>query len=114
MARLIDLDALLKACEEAQKSDPLADNRGWSDHFLNSAGEPSAEWWAIEDMIESQPIINAAPVVHGCWITKPPKYGYGKSRCSVCSVCGESGRKSWKFCPNCGARMDGGENGAGQ
>lgn len=24
-----------------------------------------------------------------------------------CSVCGEAGIKEWKFCPNCGARMEG-------
>lgn len=112
MARLIDRDALLKACEEAQKSDPQADNRGWSDHFLNSAGEPSAEWWAIEDMIESQPIINAAPVVHGRWV---------KIDVHVwkCSICGEEDCFAyiWRevkiqddlFCPHCGANMDGGE-----
>lgn len=104
MARLIDRDALLKACEESQKSDPQADNRGWSDHFLNSAGEPSAEWWAIEDMIESQPIINAVPVVHGRWMDR--KYGDQKE----CSECGEICCCQGNYCMKCGAMMDGGKD----
>lgn len=46
-----------------------------------------------------------APVVHGRWI-------YGRDlRC--CSLCGsEMGtRDGWSYCPNCGAKMDGGTNG---
>lgn len=60
--RLIDADALLLECQKRQETDPLADGRGWSDHFLNSAGEPSAEWWCIEDMVESAPTV-------GGWIS---------------------------------------------
>lgn len=31
--------------------------------------------------------------------------GYYSKPC-VCSNCGEDGRRSWKFCPNCGAKME--------
>lgn len=38
-------------------------------------------------------------VVHAHWID-----GY---RWQTCSKCRNKGKKSWKFCPNCGAKMDG-------
>lgn len=52
-----------------------------------------------------------APVVHGEWIDKgefyPPCHDY------KCSVCKKSERmaehKHFLFCPNCGAKMDGGK-----
>lgn len=60
--------------------------------------------WAIKAM-------NADPTKHGRWIKiVHPWY--------ECSECGErtavvnlNGEVVWKYCPNCGARMDGGENG---
>lgn len=61
--RLIDADALLAECKEAQKSDPNADGRGWANHFLNSGLEPSTEWYCVEDMIEYAPTVDAEPVV---------------------------------------------------
>lgn len=42
-------------------------------------------------------LVEYAPVVHGRW--KPG---------SVCSVCDMQALDWYKFCPNCGARMDGG------
>ena len=40
---------------------------------------------------------------HGHWID-----GY---RWQTCSKCRNKGKRSWNFCPHCGAKMDGGENG---
>lgn len=46
----------------------------------------------------------------GQWINK--KYRWIKSIsmwCSAayeCSVCGEAGIKDWRYCPNCGAKME--------
>lgn len=55
-------------------------------------------------------IIDVAPVVHGRWNSMD---GY-KMRV-VCSVCGwdvpEYG-KFYSYCPNCGAKMDGGDGDA--
>lgn len=52
--------------------------------------------------------INWRPVVHGEWIKPVDNF------CYQCSVCGEYSNnelpnKPWNFCPNCGARMDGGK-----
>ena len=60
--RLIDADALLNKCAECQKNDPLFEGRGWASHFINDAGEPSTEWYCVEDMIENTPTIDAIPV----------------------------------------------------
>ena len=39
-------------------------------------------------------------VVHGRWLE-------GKTL-EKCSICGKKGFPDWKYCPNCGAKMDGG------
>ena len=43
---------------------------------------------------------NMVEVVHGEWIE-------GKTL-EKCSICGKKGFPDWKYCPNCGAKMDGG------
>ena len=54
--------------------------------------------------IEAAPTIEAEPVKHGRWDEK--------KRFVECSACGERRMITHNFCPNCGAKMDGGtENG---
>lgn len=57
-------------------------------------------------VIRQMPTVDAVPVVHGRWNNMD---GY-KTR-KVCSECGwdvpEYG-KFYSYCPNCGAKMDGG------
>lgn len=55
-------------------------------------------------MIEKEDV---APVVHGKW--KPTEYPI-MSECEDCSKCGYRTvyGHGFKFCPNCGAKMDGG------
>jgi hypothetical protein len=67
MDDLISRAALLKECAECQKTDPRFEERGWASHFLNAAGEPSTEWYCVEDMIENAPTIDAIPVE---WLNK--------------------------------------------
>ncbi len=43
---------------------------------------------------------------HGYWIGKPLA-GYCTVRCSYCRVSFEGNSGRWKYCPNCGAKMDG-------
>ena len=53
-------------------------------------------------------IIDVATVVHGRWIEQE-KYTFGTMY--DCSICGDrilDNGHSWNYCPNCGARMDGG------
>ena len=67
------------------------------------------------DIIEDAPAADVAPVVHGRWIYK--------GEYAVCTECGGRSGTQYdgvepiplmtQFCPNCGAKMDGGaDNGA--
>lgn len=60
-------------------------------------------------MIKTAPPVDAAPVVHGRWITLWPNSGHSR-RPTKCSACGAWGRNQEKhkdnYCPSCGARMD--------
>ena len=52
---------------------------------------------------------DVAPVVHGRWIEQE-KYTFGVIY--DCSICGNrilDNGHSWNYCPNCGAKMDGGD-----
>lgn len=67
---------------------------------------------AVLESIDAQPTVDAAPVVHGRWITEYWKSGYIK-RC-YCSECGEPPKDAYKpdnYCPQCGAKMDGAKDG---
>ena len=49
-----------------------------------------------------------APVRHGRWVEQE-KYTFGTMY--DCSICGDrilDNGHSWNYCPNCGAKMDGG------
>lgn len=62
MSDMISRAALLKECAECQKTDPYFEERGWANHFINDAGEPSTEWYCVEDMIENAPAVDAIPI----------------------------------------------------
>lgn len=91
MGRLIDADAFDKrirldvgSCEEELTED-----------FKDGIS-------TILEMMKTAPTVDAVPVVHGEWTDKD-------GGIATCSVCGDR----WgvwsvmKYCPNCGARMDG-------
>ena len=63
---------------------------------------------AVTNMIGDAPTIEAEPVRHGYWENAN---GRPKTYIRKCSVCGKEayfcGRGcSYKYCPNCGAKMD--------
>ena len=57
----------------------------------------------IADRIDEQPTISAVPVVHGRWISA----GNGVYFCSKCDT-RVPFALGHRYCPNCGAKMDGG------
>ena len=66
-----------------------------------------SEWEEIEEAINTAPAADVVPVVHGRWI----QVDSTKCRCSHCDIIAlialyPHGDKN--FCPNCGAKMDGG------
>ena len=55
-------------------------------------------------------IADVAQVRHGRWIEKE-KYTFGVMYdCSICDNRILDNGHSWKYCPNCGAKMDGGND----
>ena len=77
--------------------------------LLNDDGE-----CGFEVFISDTPTVDAEPVRHGRWIDK--------GEYAVCTECGGRSGTQYdsaepiplmtQFCPNCGARMDGGEDNA--
>jgi hypothetical protein len=114
MARYIDADALLEELQEELDFESLLftkEQSEWFDKGLKCA---------VRD-VKHQPTADVVEVRHGHWIHKVKRYPYQPDDCeAVCSVCGmdyaldpEYTIKYFamhnKFCPNCGARMDGDE-----
>ena len=57
------------------------------------------------------PTIDAAPVMHGEWVTTRTIIHDGELYCSLCGqeALAECGRHTYiksKYCPNCGAKME--------
>lgn len=87
--------------------------------FQDERGE-----WILHADIMKLPAADVTPIRHGKWIEKEEsfKYNYGsgtKTLC-ICNVCNYTQEPSLysnynyfnktKYCPNCGAKMDGGQN----
>ena len=67
---------------------------------------------AAVEAVLSVPTVDVAPVVHGRW-------EWDLVDVYRCSACGEKsrvkevmGKPAWDFCPNCGAKMNGGDENA--
>ena len=65
---------------------------------------------AIKCFVEQMSTVDAVEVVHGRWEPHPRHPGF--DRCSVCRDCiignDWADDEKWNYCPNCGAKMDGG------
>ena len=60
-------------------------------------------------MIELLPAADVAPVRHGRWIYAKTYYDADECNCSLCGQLMTTAiNKRMNFCPNCGAKMDGG------
>ena len=72
----------------------------------------------IDIIIDGQPKVDAVEVVHGNWVQTTENLGWADVMCGECSNCHETfivdeedsfdDFAMWKYCPNCGAKMDGG------
>ena len=77
------------------------------------------------DIVNEIPTVDAVEVIHGDWRTIILRGGFAEEWGYVCSVCGctvsdrsklsfgkfARGNQKLNYCPNCGAKMDGDENG---
>ena len=68
-----------------------------------------AGWNGLLGLIEKAPTVDAVPVVHGRWVDA----GRGIKACSNCNHgIKEHMAYANHYCPNCGAKMDGGDSDA--
>lgn len=60
----------------------------------------------FQTIVDIQPAVDAVPVVHGRWIDENPNDSLDpRMRCSVCKEI-ETPLIKWRYCPNCGAKME--------
>lgn len=62
-------------------------------------------WDSAVDALRYAPAADVAPVVHAKWI---PMGGMKRDDRARCSNCRKPRPNKSKYCPNCGAKMDGG------
>ena len=104
--RIVDADALIgKFAERFDEACEQMRTRKNKD-FWN--GVSTGINWGKNAVVDA-PIVDAQPVAHGEWVL----LGVGGTAGPVCSVCQDP--MSWflcrttRYCPNCGAKMDGGD-----
>lgn len=114
MAEYIEREALLTQIKEAQASLESGIDAIWE---MNRKYFKGLAW--AHRLILDASAVDVAPVVHGRWeesmVSAPDYFGlvFGW-KCSECGYNFEDRSKHrkkpifMKFCPNCGARMDGG------
>ena len=93
--RLIDANAL---------KDALRTNEG-----AKALGHSIYKLFAVDEIIDQMPTVDAVEVVHGRWIDMALRFTQVKEKCSVCG--GIVYAHGYNYCPNCGAKMDGDGNG---
>lgn len=94
MAEYIDREAAIKAMENA-------------DCALIADYAESCKADYLREIIESVPAADVVPVAHGTWIEKTFLMGTSNF-CSLCGCHYGMPHEKYRYCPNCGARMDGG------
>ena len=72
---------------------------------IECPGEPLVYWYDIE----AAPTVDAAEVVHGRWEIVVGSNGKEYMVCTCCRV-SQDLTGVFAYCPNCGAKMDGGED----
>lgn len=97
MAEYIEREVLLEAFDHADAD------------VLEDYGDGTSRWgFGIENIlkvINSIPAADVAPVRHERWIASHDEF----CTCSICKYPVYVGWNQTNYCPNCGAKMDGGD-----
>ena len=99
MDEYIEREAAIKAIEKADYT-----------LIANDADSCKADY--LREIIESVPAADVVPVVHGRW-DQSKEHFYLNNGCKewinfYCSECDAPNNSPTDYCPNCGAKMDGG------
>ena len=113
MARYIDADKLLREIDKLKKSPWYNDDFGIS--AIRLARHDGLEI-VVDLCIKRAPTADVQEVRHGTWEKPTKMFPYWDWKCSVCG-CEEYRQqdsnghyREMKFCPECGAKMDGKED----
>jgi hypothetical protein len=98
MAEYIERANLLGAMENL--CNRVCDYSPAQRHFMCGSCQLGSALKLVEEFSNA----DVQPVKHGQWLLDNPKYLL--SHCSECKCFNSIGHK-WKYCPDCGARMDG-------
>ena len=93
--RLIDADVLIKSFSGGESMKSISE---------------SIHDQRFVDALREAPTVDAVEVVHGHWEETLVPDGYVQKASRLrkrCSVCGWTNACRYKYCPNCGAAMDG-------
>lgn len=105
MSKLIDAEALTEKLKEWLKDKETSRGRGTAEEIWCNDAEIDILKTIIDD-ISIMPIVEANSDIHAKWVEN--SFPSMLSKCSNCSF--SCGAASFKYCPMCGARMDGEEN----
>lgn len=100
MARYIDAEPMLREAIEERKF-----VFSMADMFKNEIIVRTV-YNDLAEFIDKQPTADVEEVKHGKWQHKLDCNGYG---CYECSCCNTLHEYDTDYCPNCGAKMDGGK-----
>ena len=97
--RLIDADAMRRELIKWRDNDHYRKKRSLVERWVRTNGIN-----VLLRVLANFPTVDAEPVKHGWWIRQD-----WVCLCYKCSACGEEiWRTPSDYCPNCGAKMDGG------
>ena len=88
--------------EKASIKKRLIDANG----LIKEANADGAYGYVDAKQIADAPTVDAVEVVHGRWISSHDEF----CACSICKYPFYVGWNQANYCPNCGAKMDGGAN----
>ena len=93
MSKLIELDAAIaETWKDTEYTDPL--------NVMT----------ALRDRLEALPTVDAVPIRHGRWVSEykiKPSKETDAYHCSVCHDYYTTESYNLRYCPRCGAKMDG-------